>query len=66
MAARRTITLFLAGLALTVACGSAGGLGQASFDSVALRHRPDPWHSDPCGPTRPIVGICRMLRPVRG
>jgi hypothetical protein len=66
MAARRTIRLLFAGLALAVACGTAGGLGQPAFDDVALRHRPDPWHSDPCGPSRPIASICRMLRPVRG
>ncbi|QWT18876.1 hypothetical protein KPL74_14115 [Bacillus sp. NP157] len=65
-ARRSTIKALLVGLLLAMACGSAGGLGQPSFDSVALRYRPDPFHSDPCGPSRPLAGICRMLRPVRG
>lgn len=65
MAARRTICILFTGMALALAGGAAGGLGQPSFDSLAARHAPDPWHSDPCGPTRPIAGICRMLRPVR-
>ena len=37
-----------------------------SFDSVAASHRSDFWSTDPCGPHRPMVAICRMLRPVRG
>lgn len=66
MAARRTIFTMLAGTAIALCCGVAGGAGQPAFDTVALRHHHDRWHSDPCGPSRPIAGICRMLRPVRG
>lgn len=66
MATRRTICILFTGMALALACGATGGQGQPSFDTVAARHARDPWHSDPCGPTRPIAGICRMLRPVRG
>jgi hypothetical protein len=65
MAARRTFSILFTGIALALACGAAGGHGQPAFETVAARHRPDPWHSDPCGPTRPMAGICRMLRPVK-
>lgn len=55
-----------AGLILAAACASAGGAGRPSFESLAARNAGDPASTDPCGPHRPIVGICRMLRPVRG
>ncbi|MDQ7994698.1 MAG: hypothetical protein AAGC76_02470 [Luteibacter sp.] len=55
-----------AGFLLAVACGCAGGAGRPSFDSLAAHRAGDPASTDPCGPRRPIVGICRMLRPVRG
>jgi hypothetical protein len=55
-----------AGLVLALPGGMAAAPSQPSFESVAAAHRPDPWHTDPCGPHRPIAGICRMLRPVRG
>jgi hypothetical protein len=56
----------LAGLTLGLVCGCARGPGQPSFDTVAASHRSDFWSTDPCGPHRPMVAICRMLRPVRG
>jgi hypothetical protein len=56
----------LVGLMLGLACGRAQGPGQPSFDGVAASHRSDLWSTDPCGPHRPIVAVCRMLRPVRG
>jgi len=56
----------LAGLVLALAGGRAQGPGQPSFDAVAATHRNDVGSTDPCGPHRPMVAICRMLRPVRG
>ncbi|MET0936064.1 MAG: hypothetical protein ABWX83_08740 [Luteibacter sp.] len=56
----------LAALLLATLCGTAQGPAPPSFDSVAGVHRGIPGSMDPCGPHRPIAGICRMLRPVRG
>lgn len=56
----------LAGVWLACVAGTAQGPGRPSFDSVAATHRTIPGSMDPCGPHRPIAGICRMLRPVRG
>lgn len=56
----------IAGLAVAMASGSASGPGRPSFEDVAAAHRGYPWNTDPCGLHRPIVGLCRMLRPVRG
>jgi hypothetical protein len=56
----------LAGLVLVLAGGRAQAPGQPSFDTVAATHHNDVWSTDPCGPHRPMVAICRMLRPVRG
>ena len=58
--------LIVAGLALALASGAAAGPGQPSFDGMAAAHRGSPWSTDLCGHHRPMVGICRMLRPVRG
>lgn len=55
-----------AGFLLALACGNAHGPGRPSFDSLAAQRAGDPGSSDPCAPHRPMVGICRMLRPVRG
>lgn len=56
----------IAGLVLALPGGLAAAPGQPSFETTAAAHRTDLWSTDPCGPHRPIVGICRMLRPVRG
>lgn len=57
----------LAGIVLSLACGVAGGAGRPSFDEVvASRPRSDLWSTDPCGAHRHMVGVCRLLRPVRG
>ncbi len=56
----------VAGLAVSLASGAAWGPGRPSFDDMAAAHRGYPWNTDPCGLHRPIVGLCRMLRPVRG
>jgi hypothetical protein len=58
--------VIVAGLALALASGVAAGPGQPSFERVSAAHRGDPWSTDLCGHHRPMVGICRMLRPVRG
>lgn len=57
----------LAGIALSLACGVAGGAGRPSFDEVAATgpHN-DIWSTDPCGSHRHMVGVCRLLRPVHG
>jgi len=55
------------GIVLSLACGVAGGAGRPSVDDVAsARYRFDPWSTDPCGAQRHMVGVCRLLRPVRG
>ncbi|WP_448096399.1 hypothetical protein [Luteibacter yeojuensis] len=56
----------IAGLAVSMASGSASGPGRPSFEDVATAHRGYPWSTDPCGLHRPMAGLCRMLRPVRG
>jgi len=57
----------ITGIVLSLACGVAGGAGRPSFDELAsVRHRADPWSTDPCGAPRHMVGVCRLLRPVRG
>lgn len=61
----RFIALVAASI-VAVPGGLAAAPGQPAFESVATAHRHDPWNTDPCGPRRPIAGICRMLRPVRG
>jgi hypothetical protein len=66
MRASTTSIAILAGLVLALASGRAQGPGQPAFDTVAAAHRSDFWSTDPCGPHRPMVAICRMLRPVRG
>ena len=61
----RTVAI-IAGIALSLVAGVAGGAGRPSFDELAAHQRSDPWRADPCAPHRPITGICRMLRPVNG
>jgi hypothetical protein len=66
MRSRTIHVAILAGLLLACVAASAHGPGRPSFDSVVAMHRGIPGSMDPCGPHRPIAGICRMLRPVRG
>jgi hypothetical protein len=61
----RTVALVM-GVMLSLAAGAAGGAARPSFDALAGHRTSDPWRMDPCGPYRPITGICRMLRPVNG
>lgn len=59
-------TALIVALAFALGSAAVAAPGCPSFDAVASATRVPLWDTGACQSHRPLFGICRMLRPVRG